>query len=120
MHVASSVAKNTFRAHSGIAWNKIEKEVLKNLDSVVLLVQLAYRVSGDVGKMFYLNVKISPHVGQKQLRFNDKTGTSEFIKFTKKYHQQLEEEQASVSRLEVCAVSPLLLQTLAEYCRKTM
>ena len=41
MHVTSSVAKNTFRAHSGITWSKIEKEVLKNLDSIMLLVQLA-------------------------------------------------------------------------------
>ena len=37
-----------------MAWEKIEKEVLKNLDGVVLPVQLAYRVSGDVGKMSYL------------------------------------------------------------------
>ena len=37
-----------------MAWNEIEKLVLKNLDDVVLLVQLVYRVSGDIGKMSYL------------------------------------------------------------------
>ena len=37
-----------------MAWGEIEKLVLKNLDGVVLLVQLAYRVSGDIGKMSYL------------------------------------------------------------------
>ena len=60
MHVASSVAKNVFRAHSGMAWEKIEKEVLKNLNGVVLPVQLAYQVSGDVGKMSYLKLQSPP------------------------------------------------------------
>lgn len=54
MHVTSSVAKNIVRAHSAMAWGEIEKLVLKNLDGVVLPVQLAYRVSGDIGKMSYL------------------------------------------------------------------
>ena len=54
MHITSSVATNIVRAHSAMAWGEIEKLVLKNLDGVVLLVQLAYRVSGDIGKMSYL------------------------------------------------------------------
>ena len=37
-----------------MAWGEIEKLVLKNLDGVMLLVQLAFRVSGDIGKMSYL------------------------------------------------------------------
>ena len=44
-------------------------------------------------------VKISPCMSQKQLRFGDDVGKREFIKFTKKYHQQLEEECASVGRI---------------------
>ena len=52
-------------------------------------------------------VKISPRVSQKQLRFGDDVGKHEFIKFAKKYHQQLEEEEcASVGRITVCAMSP--------------
>ena len=47
MHVASSVAKNVFNGHSAMKWNDFERWVLRNLDGV----QLAYRVSGDVGKM---------------------------------------------------------------------
>lgn len=54
VHVTSSVAKNTVRAHSAMTWNEMEKLVLKNLDGVVLPVQLAYRVSGDIGKMSFL------------------------------------------------------------------
>ena len=54
MHVTLSVAKNIVRAHSAMAWGEIEKLVLKNLDGIVLPVQLTYRVSGDVGKMSYL------------------------------------------------------------------
>ena len=53
-----------------------------------------------------INVKISPRVSQKRLRFGDDVGKREFIKFTKKYHQQLEEECASVGRVTVCAMSP--------------
>ena len=49
MHVTLSMAKNIVRVHSAMAWGKIEKLVLKNLDGVVLPVQLAYRVSGDIG-----------------------------------------------------------------------
>lgn len=54
VHVASSVAKNIFNAHSAMKWDEFERKVLKNLDGVVLPVQLAYRVSGDIGKMSYL------------------------------------------------------------------
>ena len=64
-------------------------------------------------------VKISPHMSQKQLRFGDNVGARNFMKFAKKYHQQQEEECASVGRITVCAASPPLVQTLAEYCRKT-
>ena len=52
------------------------------------------------------DVKISPCVSQKWLRFGDDVGKHEFIKFAKKYHQQLEEECASVGRVTVRAMSP--------------
>ena len=65
-------------------------------------------------------VKISPRMSQKQLRFGDNVGVCNFIKFTKKYHQQVEEECTNIGRLTVCATSPPLLQMLAEYCRMTM
>ena len=45
------------------------------------------------------SVKISPRMSQKRLRFGDDVGKREFIKFAKKYHQQLEEECASVGRV---------------------
>ena len=45
-------------------------------------------------------------MSQKQLRFGDDVGKHEFIKFAKKYHQQLEEECASVGRITVHAMSP--------------
>ena len=51
-------------------------------------------------------VKISPRMSQKRLRFGDDVGKREFIKFTKKYHQQLEEECTSVGRITVHAMSP--------------
>ena len=51
-------------------------------------------------------VKVSPHVSQKQLRFGNDVGKHKFIKFAKKYHQQLEEECASVGRITVRAMSP--------------
>ena len=51
-------------------------------------------------------VKISPRVSQKRLRFGDNVDKREFIKFAKKYHQQLEEECASVGRVTVRAMSP--------------
>ena len=51
-------------------------------------------------------VKISPRVSQKRLRFGDDVGKREFIKFAKKYHQQLEEECASVGRITVRDMSP--------------
>ena len=52
-------------------------------------------------------VKISPRVSQKRLRFGDDVGKREFIKFAKKYHQWLEEEEcASVGRITVRAMSP--------------
>ena len=63
-------------------------------------------------------VKISPCMSQKQPRFGDDVGVHDFMKFAKKYHQQQEEECASVGRITVCATSPPLVQTLAEYCRK--
>ena len=63
-------------------------------------------------------VKISPRVSQKRLRFGDDVDKREFIKFAKKYHQQLEEECASVGRITVRAMSPPRWQTLASYCRK--
>ena len=53
------------------------------------------------------HVKISPRMSQKRLRFGDDVGKREFIKFAKKYHQQLEEEEcASVGRIVVRAMSP--------------
>ena len=45
-------------------------------------------------------------MNQKWLRFGDDVGKREFIKFAKKYHQQLDEECASVGRITVCAMSP--------------
>ena len=51
------------------------------------------------------NVKISPHMSQKWLRFDNKTDAREFMKFAQKYHQQIKEEQASISRI-VHAMSP--------------
>ncbi|KAF8262287.1 hypothetical protein EI94DRAFT_1704899 [Lactarius quietus] len=54
VHVASDMAKSKFQAHTAMSWNKFEKEVLKQLDGAVLPVQLAYRWSGDIGKMSYL------------------------------------------------------------------
>ena len=57
--------------------------------------------------IWHQHVKISPHVSQKRLRFGDDVGKRKFIKFAKKYHQQLEEEEyASVGRITVCAMSP--------------
>ena len=52
-------------------------------------------------------VKNSPRVSQKRLRFGDDVGKRKFIKFAKKYHQQItEEECASVGRIVVRAMSP--------------
>ena len=51
-------------------------------------------------------VKISPCMSQKRLRFGDNVDKRKFIKFAKKYHQQLEEECASVGRITVRAMSP--------------
>ena len=69
-------------------------------------------------------IKISPHVSQKRLRFGDDVGAHEFIKFAKKYHQQQEEECASVGRITVSAMSPprladigILLQRAEEASR---
>ena len=47
-------------------------------------------------------------MSQKWLRFGDDVGVCEFMKFTKKYHQQQEEECASVGRIIVRAMSPKL------------
>ena len=57
MHVASSIAKNVFNVHSTMTWGEAERKILKNLDGVVLPVQLAYWVSGDIGKMTYLRTE---------------------------------------------------------------
>ena len=43
-------------------------------------------------------------MNQKRLRFGDDVGKREFIKFAKKYHQQLEEEECA--RIVVRAMSP--------------
>ena len=45
-------------------------------------------------------------MSQKRLRFGDDVGARNFMKFTKKYHQQQEEECTSVGRIIVCAMSP--------------
>ena len=45
-------------------------------------------------------------MSQKWLRFGDNVDKCEFIKFTKKSHQQLEEECTSVGRITVHAMSP--------------
>ena len=70
------------------------------------------------------HVKVSPHVSQKRLRFDDDVGAREFIQLTKKYHQQQEEECASVGRIIVHAMSPprladigVLLQEVEEASR---
>ena len=65
-----------------------------------------------------LSVKISPRMSQKWLRFGDDVGKRKFIKFAKKYHQQLEEECASVGRITVRAMSPPRLADIGSYCRK--
>ena len=69
-------------------------------------------------------VKISPCMNQKWLRFGDDVGVCEFIKFAEKYHQQQEEECASVGRVIVHAMSPprladigILLQEAEEASR---
>lgn len=49
------MAKRVFKAHSALTWSSFEKEVLKRLDDTVMPVQLAYRLSGDVGKHSFLN-----------------------------------------------------------------
>ena len=59
-------------------------------------------------------------MSQKRLRFGNDVGARDFMKFAKKYHQQIEEESANIGRLTVRATSPPLLQTLVEYCRKIM
>ena len=45
-------------------------------------------------------------MSQKRLRFGNDVGVRNFMKFTKKYHQQQEEECASVGRIIVRAMSP--------------
>ena len=45
-------------------------------------------------------------MSQKRLRFGNDVGAHNFMKFTKKYHQQQEEECASVGRIIVRAMSP--------------
>ena len=63
-------------------------------------------------------VKISPRVIQKQLRFGNDVGKREFIKFVKKYHQQLEEECASVGKITVHAMSPPQLADIGVLLQK--
>ena len=53
-----------------------------------------------------MDVKTSPCMSQKWLRFGDDVGARNFVKFAKKYHQQQEEECASVGRITVRAMSP--------------
>ena len=65
-----------------------------------------------------ISVKISPRVSQKQLRFGDDVGKCEFIKFAKKYHQQLEEECASVGRITMRAMSPPRLADIGVLLQK--
>ena len=72
-----------------------------------------------MSKMWAGIVKISPHMSQKRLRFGDDVGACDFMKFAKRYHQQQEEECANIGRITVRAMSPPLLQMLADYCRKT-
>ena len=64
------------------------------------------------------NFKISPHVSQKRLRFGNDVGKCEFIKFAKKYNQQLEEECASVGRITVRAMSPPRLADIGVLLQK--
>ena len=46
-------------------------------------------------------------MSQKWLRFGNDVGAHDFMKFAKKYHQQLKEEEcASVGRVIVRAMSP--------------
>ena len=47
-------------------------------------------------------------MSQKWLRFDNETGMCEFMKFAKKYHQQVKEESATIGRI-VHAMSPLRL-----------
>ena len=70
------------------------------------------------------DVKISPCMNQKRLSFGNDVDKREFIKFAKKYHQQLEEECTSVGRITVRAMSPpwladigILLQEAEEATR---
>ena len=66
-------------------------------------------------------VKISPCVSQKRLRFGDNVGKREFIKFAKKYNQQLEEEEcASVGRITVRAMSPPCLADIGVLLREVL
>ena len=58
-------------------------------------------------------------MSQKWFRFGDDVGVCEFMKFAKKYHEQVEEECTNIGRLTVHAMSYPLLQTLVDYCRKT-
>jgi hypothetical protein len=53
-NITSGEASRVFKSHSAMEWSEFEKEVLKQLDGMVLPVQLAYRLSGDTSKMFYL------------------------------------------------------------------
>ncbi|KAH9026437.1 hypothetical protein EDB85DRAFT_2149151 [Lactarius pseudohatsudake] len=53
--IASSEAKSIFKGHSAMHWDKLQTEVLKCLWDTGLLVQLGYKLSGDIGKMSYLS-----------------------------------------------------------------
>ena len=65
-----------------------------------------YKVLLTSSSQMMSSVKISPRMSQKRLRFGNDVGKHEFIKFAKKYHQQLEEECTSVGRITVRAMSP--------------
>ena len=63
-------------------------------------------------------VKVSPHVSQKWLRFDEDTNVCKFSKCAKQYDlQQRAKASAIIGKAMVCAVSPPLLQMLAGYCR---
>ena len=57
-------------------------------------------------------------MSQKRLRFGNDVSKRKFIKFAKKYHQQLEEECASVGRITVRAMSPSRLADIGVLLQK--
>ena len=57
-------------------------------------------------------------MSQKWLRFGNNVGVHDFMKFTKKYHQQQEEECTSVGRIIVRAMSPPKLADIGVLLQK--